>query len=936
VTYDISPTAIPDRTIGARLGGAADFFVSAPNTVGAFAQFNGRLRNIIPAPQQVKVEFLPIFTSLAGSSTQQALPAPTLLAGIGAADTTIVVSDVAGLPASGYGVIDSEVIYYASTAPFSLQGVQRGQLNTVAAAHSAGAVVATQYTQSDKNLAFLRMRVWVDDPQGFNVKWFRLRVNRLQPAGLTGSDADIAAVKVYRDTGLAGFDRNPATGLVNDALVAQRKFGDGETAAQATLTLDGSLFGGTTGYMFIDVATQTYYIAMDIDPTAVFDHAVGVRVAGTTNLTIGAQNPGDGIHSVKTDNFPGVSPAAVLRATVDTMEVRGENNMPATITQNQKKIAALRLNLRSDANTVVWNGLRVDMTSTNGAVDGDVQLVAIYKDVDNNGLFDPVVDGTVTARISQGTEKFTNGTVNITLASPQVITSSAAGQNYFVTYDISPLAQVGRTVGASIGSSTANYFSVGTPDTVSYIAGQVFSSDQPTIVEVADTVTLGVRDLAADLVNAGGTSQGTPDVPFLRFSLRTDVANAVFRSIRVERIGQGAINPALPFGSNLDVSEIKIWDDANSNQQFDANDIVISVGTNTFNQAVEADTQKQIFITTNPPVSIGAVARNFFLTYGISNTADAGNTVGVRIVDQNAVLLSTPNTMAGHYQDLVALTTHPFSFDGSRVAINPMRIQITPESLAAAGVGQLNANVPVLKLKMHTDRNSAVLNAISLRQLGTVENPQVAGQGQGDFSRAAIWRDNGDDVFVAAQDTLVGQVLHGTTNFTSGIARIPMGGFVLNTTTTTFFVTADIGQTDAAGQETINHTAGFSLTGLGQIARSPATSGDFASNVYPMASSLITILKFGLPKVPFIGALPRIWYDADKDTYPDIDLNGNGVLDSSERTSNYPSSRRDAAGNPIVELAAFGIAAEDLNGDATTSWTWTPTAWPTWTWTATA
>jgi hypothetical protein len=917
VTFDLSPTAVPDRTLGARLADTAAFTVSAPNVMsGTNLAFSGKLRNIIPAPQQVKFEFTPVFTSLTGSATMQSLEVPRLGGSISATDTTIPITTVTtqGFPTAGYAVIDSEIIFYNSLTPTALQGVQRAQLNTAAAAHSSGTLVGLQYTQGDKNIAYMKLRASVDDPQGFQVRWFQLRVNRLLPSGLSGRDGDVALVKLYKDTGGPGLDRNPATGVVSDALIGQKKFGQSEVSGQATLQIDGSLVGGGTNYVLVDVTPADYFLVLDIDQTAVTDDVVGVRLAGPSSVIVGAQTPNDAVHTVKADNFPGSSAVTVLKPTVDTLQVKSESLMPVNITQNQKQVPVMKLNLRASANTVVWDQIRLDMTTDNNAVDGDIRLVSIYRDMDANGFFDPLVDGTTAARLTLGTEKFTARTITIDFITPEVIFSSATGQNFFITYDVDSLAQIGKRVGLSIGNT--GYFTVGSPDLVQYMTGEVTDATFGTIVEVADNVKLGVDDLAADLI-AAGISQGSPNVPLLKFTLQTDVAQANFERIRVERIGSSNINPFLPNGSNRDVAAIKVWNDANNDGLFSPNtDVVISVGTNTFNQVDEADRQKEIFITTNPPVVVANGApRVFFLTYDLSNTVDATNTLGVKIVDHNSITMSFPNGMISTYADLrTGATTQAFSFEGSKVTVRPVLISITEESVAPAAASQLTANVPLLKLKMHTNLNTIVLNNLSFNQIGTIQDTGIPGRGDGDFSRAAIWRDNGDEVFVPQQDTLVGAAVHGTSAFTGGVARVPMGGFVVGTATSTFFLTVDIGQTDAGGANTVNHLAGFSLNALSQVDRLPPTSADLSTNEYPMRSGLVTILKFGLPRVPFVSVtLPKVWYDFDKDGYPDVDFNRDGKLDENEKSRNY---LRDGAGEPIIDVDADGIPDnKDMNGD---------------------
>ncbi|MEM4368664.1 MAG: fibronectin type III domain-containing protein, partial [Candidatus Anstonellales archaeon] len=57
--------------------------------------------------------------------------------------------------------------------------------------------------------------------------------------------------------------------------------------------------------------------------------------------------------------------------------------------------------------------------------------------------------------------------------------------------------------------------------------------------------------------------------------MRTNVSQAVWQRIRLEKIGSSS-DPNLPYGKNTDVGYIKIYKDANFNEQLDAADILIS------------------------------------------------------------------------------------------------------------------------------------------------------------------------------------------------------------------------------------------------------------------------------------------------------------------------------------------------------------------------
>lgn len=69
----------------------------------------------------------------------------TVASAIGLTDTTITLSSTAGLPASGFLLIDSETIFYQYIVGNVLNTVARGQNGTTAATHLVGATVTLQY-----------------------------------------------------------------------------------------------------------------------------------------------------------------------------------------------------------------------------------------------------------------------------------------------------------------------------------------------------------------------------------------------------------------------------------------------------------------------------------------------------------------------------------------------------------------------------------------------------------------------------------------------------------------------------------------------------------------------------------------------------------------------------------------------------------------------
>jgi hypothetical protein len=99
----------------------------------------------------------------------------TLSAGISATDTTIAVTSVANLPATGYLLVGTETILYGYISGNTLYNCVRGQNNTTAASHSSGDSVAIQ------NLP--RVTVWPTPDNSTTYQFVYWRMRRIDDAG---------------------------------------------------------------------------------------------------------------------------------------------------------------------------------------------------------------------------------------------------------------------------------------------------------------------------------------------------------------------------------------------------------------------------------------------------------------------------------------------------------------------------------------------------------------------------------------------------------------------------------------------------------------------------------------------------------------------------------------------------------------------------------
>jgi len=107
----------------------------------------------------------------------------TLSSTISSTDTTITLVTVVGLAGSGYIRLDSEDIYYTYISGNTLGGVFRGQNNTTAASHTAGAAVSVPQLPA--------ITVWPtpDGSQTYQFVYYRLR--RVQDSGDGSNTADM-------------------------------------------------------------------------------------------------------------------------------------------------------------------------------------------------------------------------------------------------------------------------------------------------------------------------------------------------------------------------------------------------------------------------------------------------------------------------------------------------------------------------------------------------------------------------------------------------------------------------------------------------------------------------------------------------------------------------------------------------------------------------
>jgi hypothetical protein len=140
-----------------------------------------------------------------------------LSANVTSTTTTIPLSNTTDLASAGYIQLDSEVIYYQYIQNNTLYNCVRGQNNTTAASHTAGAAVSVVQLPA--------VTVWPTPDGSTPYQFVYWRLRRVQDAGSGVNVGDIpfrfipamvAGLAYYLSIKLAGVDQNRILGLKQD------------------------------------------------------------------------------------------------------------------------------------------------------------------------------------------------------------------------------------------------------------------------------------------------------------------------------------------------------------------------------------------------------------------------------------------------------------------------------------------------------------------------------------------------------------------------------------------------------------------------------------------------------------------------------------------------------------------------------------------------
>ncbi|MBI4395893.1 MAG: VCBS repeat-containing protein, partial [Elusimicrobia bacterium] len=703
---------------------------------------------------------------------------------------------------------------------------------------SANAAAASVPQGSEK--AFLRLDLW---STGGNVELASVRIDKA--AGSTLADSGVESIAFYRDN--------------NDGVLVSTQ--DVKISPAGVTWTGGTTTFALTSPETITTTPRTYFVALKMNPTALIGGTVGVSLANNTYLKAK-------IATVSPSNFPAVSSLSTVADSVNILNASAfsdtATNVPHPQTvQGTVNEPFMKLSLWTDQGTTEVSGLRVVRGGSGG--DGDVVVLKVHRDDGDGNWEGPAIDAP---------EPTTNGLLfdgvsTITFSAPLTIDPSL--KHYFITADVSASAGVLNTMRLSLDTTAA--ILLGTPsDTIS---GSFPMNSQFTTLTAAPNVLTVVLTSTAPAFAAQGES-----VAMAKLNVQTNIGEAKWTGLEV------ALAPG-EAGANL--TSAALYKDNNGNGNWDGGD-----GTYLSTQAFVSGAAALTF-STQTILTSGAT---YFVIYNIAPSAVANSSVTARITATNKVTVTTPNTTAsfGAYSELASNTT----------IINPTvdLLTVSPpfDPPAPAQALQGAANVPVLKVRMSIDANSAYWTSLKLNRAGTSAS-------DADVSKIKVYRDNGGGSF-SGDDALISG---GSDQFSGGFAQVFLNApesLPVSPASREYFVTFDIG-----ANATVGRTVGLSLSNTGYVVLAapdgvstdnfaitgPVTAiTEFADVVHASATSMapaevsaggldVSLLKLDL------------WTDFSYAPWTELRVDKIGNIDESQVTA--VKLWKDADGDRILNLA---------------------------------
>ncbi|MBI4386811.1 MAG: hypothetical protein HY551_05465, partial [Elusimicrobia bacterium] len=312
---------------------------------------------------------------------------------------------------------------------------------------------------------------------------------------------------------------------------------------------------GLGGGQSLGMSSKNYFISFDLAPLATVDDSanLGIAIPGTSYFLIQAPK-----QMSKTDSIGnaaiGIPPdGKTLSLISNVAEYADKLIVTATDTVDSASLGAflqqrstqtvLSFTVYADVADAVWRWAVVSATGSSavaGNVGNDVQLVSLWRDQNDNGIFDGVDVMIATGTFGNSGQPLAT---QLKLSSPETIYTKSRAQNllkpqrYFVAYTISPTAtttdpvtQLPRTLGAlvNLASFPKNNPTVDDPNSNAFSLPNAVDAASPLpFIGKSRALIPSSQTMYVKATPVFSSKEGTFEAPRLPFSIPAASVGAV-------------------------------------------------------------------------------------------------------------------------------------------------------------------------------------------------------------------------------------------------------------------------------------------------------------------------------------------------------------------------------------------------------------------------
>jgi hypothetical protein len=509
-----------------------------------------------------------------------------------------------------------------------------------------------------------------------------------------------------------------------------------------------------------------------------------IVVRGIDNTYFSVNNP----NTVAATSF--ASNALSIIAPPAAMNILAYSSAPTAAVQGTSNIPMLSLAVWMSGYTGQWSSLALQRSGTGS--DSDLGRIKLYRDDVGSGVLVPFAD-TV---IASGT--FSGGTLTLTFPAETLTVST---RTYFLTYDVAPTAGAGNTLGALI--QTPGSFSIATPNSVSPSGFPIQSGDLR-VVATQNGVFVAFQDKTPGQLLQGSTAQ-----LMMSLTMNTTSNAVLLTGLNLQQTGTAPDSALTRLRLYYDSAATGVFDPAVDPVVIDVNNPFVN-GT-----AILSFSSQQPVSTTN---------RRYFVALDVAAFADFTKTIGVSLASATALTVPAPN--------YVVDSGFPMNSSVVPIVKVPEALNISISSLLLSDVIQGSEDA-VAKLTVNATRNRVSWDRLQVDRIGTLVDAAI--------TTVMLYRDVNNDSAVGAGDLVIGSA-----TFSGGTTTIYFSSAQTVGVSTVGYILAYTLDVNA----TIGATLGGAVVNSGYFHISSPDSA--LSTSLPFQTALVKVLDSKTPTQPVV------------------------------------------------------------------------------------